>query len=329
MHGPARESGRDHTSSPTDRMPEKALRSPLVLLASTSQWVARSLDSILRPAGFAVLRTLDGEQAVDQALMVRPDVLILDDRLPDISGAELCRRLLESGATDPTTPILITSQSAAGRDARLESLRAGAWDHLSFPLDAEELLLKLEVYLGAKRSADALRDIGLVDPVTGCYSARGLLRRAQELASEASRHERPLACVTIAPEPTTDPAPEVGGPPSDAVRQLGRLIDEETRESDSVGRIGRFEFVVLAPDTGVQGALRLAERLTSVATGGRVSGKGGRPFGLRAGCYAVANFRDAAIDPIELMTRSTLALRQSQTMTTAPRVHFFRADAVH
>jgi two-component system, cell cycle response regulator len=309
-------------------MPEKALRSPLVLLASTSQWVARSLDSILGPAGFTVLRTLDGRQAVDQALMIRPDVLILDDRLPDISGAELCRRLLDSGAADRTTPILITSQSAAGRDARLESMRAGAWDHLSFPLDAEELLLKLEVYLGAKRSADALRDIGLVDPVSGCYSARGLLRRAQELASEASRHERPLACVTIAPGPRAD-APEVGGPPSDIVRQLGRLIDGETRESDSVGRIGQFEFVILAPDTGVQGALQLADRLTSGETASRLPDEGGQPFGLRAGCYAVANFRDAAIEPIELMTRSTLALRQSQTMTTAPRVHFFRAGAVH
>jgi PleD family two-component response regulator len=307
-------------------MPDPKADAPLVLLVSPSQWVTRSLDSILVPAGYTVLRTFTAEQAMEQAAVVRPDVVIIDDRLPDGDAPGLCERLRSSGALDPTSPVLVTSQALEGRETRLRSLRAGAWGHLTFPLDAEEMLLSLEVFLGAKRAADSLRDLSLIDPLTGCYSARGLLRRAHELGAEAMRHGRALACATIAPSQDGDTA---ALPDKETVRTLARLIDLETRDSDSVGRIGHSEFVVLAPDTGVEGVRRMAERLTEHESGKEQDPEQGARWSLRAGCFAVQNFRDAAIDATELLTRSTLALRQTQATTTAPRVHFFRAGAVH
>jgi len=307
-------------------MPEPKADSPLVLLVSPSQWVTRSLDSILVPAGYTVLRTFNGEQALEQAGVVRPDVVIIDDRLPDTEATALCERLRNSGTLDATSPVLITSQALEGREARLRSLRAGAWGHLKFPLDAEEMLLSLEVFLKAKRVADSLRDLSLVDPLTGCYSARGLLRRAHELGAEAARHGRPLACVTIAPSTDGESTPLAE---AETARILGRLLDLETRDSDSVGRIGHSEFAVLAPDTGVDGVRRMAERLTAREPDDNSDPSERARWSLRAGCFAVQNFRDAAIDATELLTRSTLALRQTQATQTAPRVHFFRAGAVH
>lgn len=310
-------------------MPDPAQRSAVALLASRSQWVARSLDSILSPHGYAVLRLYSGRQVLEQARAARPDVLLLDASLPDIGGVKLCRMLRESTAVDATTPIIITSPEPVAREARLEALRAGAWDHVVLPIDAEELRLKLIVYLQSKAHADTLREVGLVDPVTGCYTPRGLLRRAREVGADASRTARPLGCVTLAAS-LDDAGSEAGEPQvpgtAEVIRQVGTLIDRGTRDSDSVGRVGQSEFLVLAPDTDAGGVVSLAERLASTAES-LVMVEDGRPLSVRVGCYAVPNFRDATIDTVELMTRSTLALRQAQAAEAAQRVRFYRAGA--
>jgi PleD family two-component response regulator len=309
-------------------MPHQALRSPLAVIVSNHEWIARSLDSILAPNGYSVLRTFSGRQILDQIGRTYPDVLLIDAVLPDGSGADLCRRLHERAAVDATTPIVVTSQEAVSRETRLESLRSGAWEHVVFPLDAEELLLRLNVYLAAKTAADLLRETGLVDPLTGCYSPRGLLRRAQELGADAKRNSRAIACLTLAPdfELAQPQARDMNPATPDIVRGLGHLLVEQTRDSDSVGRIGPSEFVVLAPETDVRGALRLAERLTAAAQE-TVASEIGQPLLVRAGYYAVSNFRDVAIDPVEVMTRATLALRHSQMDVSAPKIQLFRADA--
>jgi diguanylate cyclase (GGDEF)-like protein len=311
-------------------MPDQAPRSPLAVIVSNHEWMARSLDSILVPNGYSVLRTFTGRQILDQVGHIYPDVVLIDAVLPDASGAEVCRRLRQSAAVHATTPIVITSHEPVPREVRLESLRAGAWDHVVFPLDAEELLLRLNVYLEAKASADFLRETGLVDPLTGCYSPRGLLRRAQELGADARRNARAIACITLAPDfEAAQPQPgepDSGG--SKIVRELAHVLIEQTRDSDSVGRVGQSEFVVLAPETDVRGALRLAERLTEAAEH-TVAAETGQPLLVRAGCYAVSNFRDAALDPVEMMTRATLALRHSQMGVAAPRIQIYRADPVH
>jgi CheY-like chemotaxis protein len=76
-------------------MPEsrRPSRPPLVLIANDQEWAARSVESILEPSGYAVLRAYNGRQAFDLACSARPDLVMLDYRLPDTDGVEVCRRL--------------------------------------------------------------------------------------------------------------------------------------------------------------------------------------------------------------------------------------------
>ena len=76
-------------------MPErdKPSRPPLVLVANDQEWSARSLESILGPHGYAVLRAYTGRQTIDLARSAQPDVIILDARLPDLDGLDVCRSL--------------------------------------------------------------------------------------------------------------------------------------------------------------------------------------------------------------------------------------------
>lgn len=320
-------------SSPLTRasMADTASHTPVALIANHQEWSARSLESILSPSGYAVLRAYSGQQVLDQMRGASPDLYLLDANLPDIHGVDLCRALRADPHVTATTPILLTTAGPSTREQRLEGLRAGAWDFLGLPLDSEELLLKLDSYLKAKMEADSVREEGLLDHLTGLYNIRGLLRRARELGSDASRHQRALACIVFSPEMTSQPVtnaePTIEDQDSSAMSRLVRVFKATGRVSDAIGRLGQNEFVVLAPDTDPAGALRLAERLTTAAeSGGTEADRTAGRVTLRAGYYAVPNFQEASIEPVEMLVRATMALRSSQASPGGERIHFFDRD---
>ena len=77
---------------------------------------------------------------------------------PDIPGIELCQRLRDDPELPPSTPIVMTTAGPASRTQRLDAYRAGVWEFLSQPVDAEALLLKLDAFVRAKREIDRSRE---------------------------------------------------------------------------------------------------------------------------------------------------------------------------
>ena len=68
-------------------------RTPLVLVTIDQEWTVRSLESILSPAGYAVVKARNGEQAIELLKRVTPDLLLIDYELPDRSGPDLVREI--------------------------------------------------------------------------------------------------------------------------------------------------------------------------------------------------------------------------------------------
>jgi PleD family two-component response regulator len=279
-------------------------RPPLILIANDQEWSARSLATILEPRGYAVLRVYNGRQTLDMARSVQPDAIILDVRLPDLSGFDVCRQLYAERHVVAGTPVLLTTSDPINRTQQLAGLKVGAWDFMSQPLDGEVLLLKLSTYVRSKREADALRADGLLDASTGLYSSRGLVRRAREIGAEALRRGDALACLAFTPEP---PHEEV------TVRiaeHLGGILSRTARVSDATGRLGQAEFAIVAPSTGSAGAVRLAERVRdAVAATPLESRADGEVVHVRAGYCAVQDFSASAVDALEMLVRAASALR--------------------
>jgi DNA-binding response OmpR family regulator len=150
---------------------------PLVVIANSQEWHTRSLESILGPHGYAVLRAYTGKQALERCRSGKPDIIIIDTDLTDIDGLEICRTLRDDPLISHSTPILVTSPGHPSRQKRLAALRAGAWDFLGSALDGEELPLRLDAYVRAKFDADRARAESPVDQLTGLYNVRGLARR--------------------------------------------------------------------------------------------------------------------------------------------------------
>lgn len=275
---------------------------PLALLASDQEWSTRSLESVLGPHGFASVRAYTGRQALELIRRTHPDVVIIDSGMPDISGVDLCVQLRNDPEFPSSTPIVMTTAGPASRSHRLDAYRAGVWEYLSLPVDAEALILKLSAFVRAKLEIDRSREESLLDDATGLYNVRGLARRAREMGADAVRRHAALACVTIsagiAGESVEDLDPRVAGEISDLCRRTARA-------SDAVGRLGRSDFAILAPATGDAGAIRLAERLRDGAS--TLSYAAG--YEIRAGYCAYQDFSRSPVDAVELLLRAATALR--------------------
>src|ERR1700681_4009647 len=109
---------------------EASNRPRLVLIVNDQEWSARSLETILGPQGYAVLRAYNARQAFELARRTQPDVVIVDARLPDADGIEVCAQLRESGLLSAATPTLITTSDPASRGQQVAAYKAGAWDFL-------------------------------------------------------------------------------------------------------------------------------------------------------------------------------------------------------
>lgn len=287
--------------------PTPAGRPPLALIGSDQEWSIRSIESILGPHGYAVLRAYSGKEVLERARSAQPDLVIVDMRLPDQEGREVCRALRSQRLISSSTPIVAITAGHPSKQERLSVLHAGAWETYSLPLDAEEFLAKLNTYVQAKTEADALREEGLVDRVTGFYSVRGLARRAREIGAEAFRRRSALACVVIGVEPTTGDPMDIDGATLDAALEVvAKAFQGTARSSDVIGRLGRSEFAVIAPATDAEGAARLATRLAEAVSANR-------DLTLHAGYEAVSDLHDTPVEPVDLLVRATAALRQVRT----------------
>lgn len=297
-------------------------RPPLVLIANAQEWSARSLETILGPAGFAVLRAYTDRNALDRARNARPDVIILDQHLPDRGGIEVCRELRSDPQVTPSTPIIISTAGPTTRQQRLEAMRAGAAEFIGQPLDGEEFTLRLQSYVRAKFDADRARDESMVDPETGLYNMRGLAKRARELGAQAFRQKTALGCVVFSPDMSEGAAPSAEEAILQAMQVLARALKSTGRVSDAIGRLGPTEFAVVAPETDAEGLLRLANRL-SQSLAQQENGSGHTPVRLRAGYDAVPDVHATPLDPVDLLVHATSALRTSRSERSSDWIQRF------
>jgi two-component system cell cycle response regulator DivK len=106
---------------------------PLVLIVDDSDQNRKLAREVLEAAGLRTLEAASGDEAMDIAVKGRPDVILLDLRLPDMSGMEVARGLREGVATG-TIPIVALSASpySGGRD---QLLATGFDGYLQKPID--------------------------------------------------------------------------------------------------------------------------------------------------------------------------------------------------
>ncbi|MEA3186911.1 MAG: hypothetical protein QOD99_741 [Chthoniobacter sp.] len=118
-----------------------------VLIIEDDSTMLRGLRDNFELAGYRVLTAADGAQGFDEAMRVRPDLIILDLMLPKMNGYELCRELR---AEQLDMPILMLTAKDQESDIVL-GLNLGADDYVTKPFGIKELLARCAAFLRRRR----------------------------------------------------------------------------------------------------------------------------------------------------------------------------------
>ena len=277
-----------------------------VLVVSDCDLTARALGSVLASQGYVVDRARTGDRALAAMRAGRPSAVIVDAMMTGVPGVEVCRALRADAPSAGTTPVILVNGDGVRRSDRLAAYGAGAWEVCPRPLDGELLLLKLQTFVQAQRLHDRARASAFIDGETGIYSLAGLMARARELQALAARRREPLACVAFLVEPRAGllPALDVGTP---SARDIARTARARLRASDLLGRTGRMEFAVLAPETDADGAQRLAARLQA-SFDEVITLWGGTACPLRVTCCVITDCAKPGVSAAETLAHTSRAL---------------------
>jgi putative two-component system response regulator len=125
-----------------------------VLVADDTESVRSLFSQLLAFDGYDVILARDGDEALALAQQQRPDVLLLDVRMPGLDGLEVCRRVKSAPETRLTPVILVTG--IADANDRIEGIEAGADDFLTKPVNASELRARVRALSRMKQLIDEL-----------------------------------------------------------------------------------------------------------------------------------------------------------------------------
>jgi len=116
-----------------------------VLVVDDDADINAALRESLELAGYDVAGALNGMDALAEVSRQCPDLVLLDQMLPDLDGAEVCRRL-RSAPESKRVPIMFLT-ARAGEEARVRGLALGADDYVTKPFSMQELLLRIRAVL--------------------------------------------------------------------------------------------------------------------------------------------------------------------------------------
>jgi len=145
---------------------------PSVLVAEDEGALVTLLRYNLEREGYRVLEATDGEEALLIAAEEKPDLVLLDWMLPQLSGIEVCRRLRSRQETRNVPIIMLT---ARGEESdRIRGLNTGADDYLTKPFSMMELLARLRAVMRRIRPslADDVVNVGDIEMDRAAHRVR-------------------------------------------------------------------------------------------------------------------------------------------------------------
>ncbi|NBV39116.1 MAG: DNA-binding response regulator [Verrucomicrobia bacterium] len=131
-----------------------------ILVVDDEKDVTELLDYKFRQAGYSVRALNDSLRAIGLARDFRPDLILLDLMMPELTGIQLLR-MIRSDALLQDTPVILLTAKGETVD-KVRGLETGADDYVTKPFDARELLLRVQSLLRRTKSAAAKPSTRLV-----------------------------------------------------------------------------------------------------------------------------------------------------------------------
>ncbi len=261
------------------------------------------------------------EQAADLAHVAARadmDLVIVNLDSAEFDGLRVVATLRSDEATRhlPILAVLDTDQ----RQKLVKAIELGANDILARPIDPLELSARARTQIRHKRYGDLLRDnldhsfeLAVTDQLTGLHNRRFMLQKLGALVARAAMGGEPVALLMVDLDHFKSVNDRFGHDVGDAVlTQFARHMSTHVRAMDIACRAGGEEFVVLMPNTGLEDAHQIADRLRLYLAGASYAlgeGRGSLAVTVSIGVAATLGASDQ-MDAV--LKRADLALYEAK-----------------
>jgi diguanylate cyclase (GGDEF)-like protein len=245
-----------------------------ILIIDDDPNTARIVRTWFKKEPYEILAAENGEKGLQIALRERPDLILLDLKMPGMDGFSVARELKDDAHTRHTPVLVLTA--CRDVDAKVEAFNAGTEDYVTKPFTVEELdarirsmLKRRDLLSGLESTIQSLHDTNaqleqllMVDEKTGLYNFREFRRRLRAEWSRATRYETPLSLVFLDIDDFKQLNDTLGHQVGDRIlAELATLVTGGARANDVAARYGGEEFSIILPHTDGEMALRVAERI--------------------------------------------------------------------
>jgi two-component system, cell cycle response regulator len=289
-----------------------------VVLIEDDPAIVRLLVRVLSTAGMQVIPCATGAEGLEVVERGAWDLCLLDRRLPDLDGIEICRRIKADARFDARQVIILSAYSSL--DARVEALNLGADDYIIKPFHPTELLARVnasrrvvEMQQQLVDMARQLEELSARDDLTGIFNRRHFGAMLERAFDHSNRYRRPLSVAIIDVDHFKDINDSFGHQAGDTVlAEVAKRFSRSVRSSDYLARYGGEEFVVLLPETQLEDALTFSEKLrAAIATAPVAIGQGqALPVTVSVGAASLAHTRFHS--PTEMIAAADQALYRAK-----------------
>lgn len=253
------------------------------MVVDDDRMIRRLMRKILQDDGFEVRECSSGAEASAELFAQPWHILLLDLRLGDMDGKDLCRAVRGNEKLMGRHVIIISADSDPLQKVALLDL--GADDYVTKPFHPAELVARVRA--GARLVEMQNRLLALnetlsrsskCDSLTQLYNHKYFQETTLFEFEAAVRYERPLAVAMIDVDSFKEVNDEYGHRVGDRVLEaISAALIAETRSSDIAARIGGDEFALVLRETRLEAALHCAQRIGQAAREIRIEGEAHPP----------------------------------------------------
>jgi diguanylate cyclase (GGDEF)-like protein len=238
-------------------------KNPLSVLLIEDNTDQRELLAILlQRDGYHVTTAENGAEGLEKLAKKPAQIVLSDIMMPKMDGFELIRRIRSNADFKNIYLIFITARVLEGE--RVQGLDLGADDYILKPFSPSELLARIRVGARVVQYQQHLEYQALRDPLTGLFNRRAFEDRIEEEFERTTRYHHPLSLFILDIDNFKVINDTHGHHLGDNVLQkIAELLRSKTRRSDLPCRYGGEEFILMLPETKMESALRVGNKIRS------------------------------------------------------------------
>lgn len=231
-----------------------------ILLADDSELAINNLKQILGRQ-YILYTAKSGKETLKKALENRPDLILLDIIMPDMSGLEVLARIKKSNIINKIPVIFITGLDSIEDEEK--GLLLGAVDYISKPFHGSIVKARVRTHLEIVRQIRAIERFGMIDPLTDIPNRRSFDSQINIEWAKAAREKTPISMLLLDIDGFKAYNDTYGHVQGDMLlRILSKTFTSTLKDTtDLIFRWGGDEFAVLLPNTGSAEAFKIAETI--------------------------------------------------------------------